>query len=139
MATLPWMTIVIMTVAYFALGAVWHGPIFGKLWMRIHHGKDSFNTKEMQESMKGMWKLMVTEFVATLLMVIGLACVVREIPEYSPMQTAFMVWLAFVLPTMTSTVIWGADTKKYMCTKIAVSSVCRLIGLLATGYVLTNI
>ncbi len=138
MTTLPWMTIAIMTVACFALGAVWHGPLFGKLWMRIHHGKDSFNAKEMEESMKGMWKLMVTEFVATLLMVIGLACVVRAIPQYSGVLTVFMVWLAFILPTMTSTVIWGADTKKYMATKIAVSSVCRLLGLLATGYVLSN-
>jgi hypothetical protein len=84
-----------------------------------------------------MWKLMVIEFVAILLMVIGLACVVRAIPQYSGMMTAFMLWLAFVLPTMTSTVIWGADTKKYMATKIAVSSICRLIGLLATGYVLS--
>jgi hypothetical protein len=137
MTTLPWMTIVIMTIACFALGAVWHGPLFGKLWMRIHHGKDSFNAQEMAEATKGMWKLMVTEFVATLLMVIGLACVVRAIPAYSGMMTAFMLWLAFVLPTMSSTVIWGADTKKYMATKIAVSSICRLIGLLATGYVLS--
>jgi hypothetical protein len=78
----------------------------------------------------------VTEFVATFLMVIGLACVIRAIPAYSGMQTAFMLWLAFVLPTMASTVIWWADTKKYMATKIAVSSICRLIGLLATAYVL---
>lgn len=106
MSTLPWMLIAIMTVACFALGAIWHGPIFGKLWMRIHHGKDSFNAKEMEEATKGMWKLMVTEFVATFLMVIGLACVIRAIPAYSGMQTAFMLWLAFVLPTMVSTVIW---------------------------------
>lgn len=52
------------------------------------------------------------------------------------MQSAFMIWLAFILPTMTSTVIWGADAKKYMATKIAIASIGRLIGLLATGYVL---
>lgn len=136
--TLPWMMIVIMTVAGFALGAVWHGPLFGKLWMRIHHGKDSFNAKEMEEATKGMWKLMVTEFVATLLMVISIACLVRAIPSMPGWQIALMVWVGFVLPTMTSTVIWGADVKKYMLTKIAVSSICRLIGLLATGYVLSN-
>jgi hypothetical protein len=138
MVGLNWTLIAIMTVACFALGAVWHGPLFGKLWMRIHHGKDSFNAKEMAEATKGMWKLMVTEFVATGLMVIGLACVIRAIPAYSGMQTAFMLWLSFVLPTMASTVIWGADTKKYMATKIAVSSIGRLVGLLATGYVLST-
>ena len=91
MLELNWMMIVIMTIVCFALGAVWHGPIFGKLWMRIHHGKDSFNEAEMKKITEGMWKLMVTELVATLLMVIGLACVIRAIPEYSGVQTAFMV------------------------------------------------
>lgn len=135
---LPWMMIIIMTVACFALGAVWHGPLFGKLWMRIHHGKDSFNAKEMEESMKGMWKLMIAEFVATLFIVMTLAFLIEILPSYSGIHLAFLVWIGFVLPTMTSTVIWGADTKGYMATKITVSSICRLIGLLATGYVLSS-
>jgi hypothetical protein len=80
--------------------------------------------------------LMVAEFIATALMVIGLACIIRAIPQYSGVMNAALIWLAFVLPTMTSSVIWGSDPKKYMATKIAVSSVCRLIGLLVTGYVL---
>lgn len=50
--TLPWMMIVIMTVACFALGALWHGPLFGKLWMRIHYGKDTFNDAEMKNAMQ---------------------------------------------------------------------------------------
>ncbi len=135
---LPWMMIIIMTVACFALGAVWHGPLFGKLWMRIHHGKDSFNAKEMEESMKGMWKLMIAEFVATLFIVMTLAFLIEILPSYSGIHLAFLVWIGFVLPTMTSTVIWGADTKGYMATKITVSSICRLIGLLATGYILSS-
>ena len=138
MSILPWMTIAIMTVASFALGAVWHGPLFGKLWMRIHHGKDSFNEAEMQESMKDMWKLMVAEFIATGLMVMHLAVLILIIPSFSGMHLAFFVWIGFILPTMISTVIWGADTKGYMATKITVSSICRLIGLLATGYVLSS-
>ncbi len=102
------------------------GPLFGKLWMRIHHRKDSFNDAEMQASMVVMGELMLAEFVATALMVIGLACLMRAIPQYSGVQTAFLIWIAFVLPTMTSTVIWGADTRKYMATKIAVSRI-RLV------------
>ena len=90
---LPWMMIVIMTVACFALGAVWHGPLFGKLWIRIHHGKDSFNAKEMEESMKGMWKLMVAEFVSTLFMVMTLSFLVEILPTYSGIHLAFLVWI----------------------------------------------
>ena len=84
-----------------------------------------------------MWKLMVTELVMCTLMVIGLACVIRAVPEYSGILTAFMVWLAFVLPTLTSTVIWGGDKKEWMCAKVAVTGSYRLIALLAIGYVLS--
>jgi hypothetical protein len=138
MATLPWMTIAIMSVVCFVFGAVWHSALFGKLWTRIHHGKDTLTPAELKESDKGLPLIMVAEFVATLLIVIGLACIVRAVPQYSGVMNAFLVWAAFVLPTMTSTVIWGADAKKYMATKIAVSSICRLLGLLVTGYVLSS-
>lgn len=106
MQGLNWLAIIISTVVTFAIGAVWHGPIFGKLWMKIHHGDKKFSEAEMKESMKGMWKLLVTEFIASLLMTIGLACVIRAIPQYSAVQNAFMLWISFVLPVMTSTVIW---------------------------------
>ncbi len=131
------MAIIISTVIMFGIGAVWHGPIFGKLWMRIHHGTDTFNDTEMKKAMKGMWKSMLIEFIAGLLMVIGLACIIRAIPQYSGIQTAFMIWLSFVLTTMTSTVIWGNDAKKWMCTKVAISSIGRLIGLVIAAYILS--
>lgn len=134
---LPWMMIVIMTVACFALGALWHGPLFGKLWMRIHHGDKKFTDAEMKKSMEGMWKIMLAEFVATFLMVMTLAFIIEIIPSFSGMHLAFVVWIGYVLPTMTSTVVWGGDKKEWMFTKIAVSSICRLLGLLATGYVLS--
>jgi hypothetical protein len=106
MQGLNWTMIILSTVISFALGAVWHGPLFGKMWMKIHHGDKKFSDAEMKEAMKGMWKLLVTEFISSLLMIIGLACIIRAIPEYNGFQTGFMVWLAFVVTTMTSTVIW---------------------------------
>ena len=137
MQGLNWLAIGIMTVASFALGALWHGPLFGKLWQRIHHGDKKISEEAMKKMMEGMWKLMLAEFIATLLMVIGLACVIRAIPTFPPMLTAAMIWLAFILPTMTSTILWGNDPKKWMGMKVVISSTCRLVSLLATGYVLS--
>jgi hypothetical protein len=133
---LNWTGILIMTVACFALGALWHGPIFGKLWMKIHHGDKKFTDAEIKKSMDGMWKLMAAEFVATLLMVMTLDFLMKMIPSFSGMHLAFLVWFGYVLPTMISTVVWGGDKKEWMFTKIALSSICRLIGLVAAGYVL---
>lgn len=137
MQGLNWLAITIMTVASFAFGAIWHGPLFGKIWMRIHHGDKKMSDEDMKKSMEGLWKIMIAEFIATFFMIIGLACIIRAIPTFPPMLAAAMIWLAFVLPTMTSTVIWGNDPKKVMCTKITLSSICRFISLVATAFVLS--
>jgi hypothetical protein len=34
MPQIPWIAVLVATVAGFALGAVWYGPLFGKSWMR---------------------------------------------------------------------------------------------------------
>ena len=86
--------------------------------------------------MEGMWKLILAETVAIFLTIIGLACVIRAIPEYSGVQTAVMVWIAFTLPMATSAVLWGNDAKKWMATKIALMGSYRLIVLVIAGYLI---
>jgi hypothetical protein len=34
LATVNWLSIVLATIATFALGFLWYGPVFGKPWMR---------------------------------------------------------------------------------------------------------
>jgi hypothetical protein len=133
---LNWLTISIVIVANFILGALWFSLFFGKQWMWIHHGDKTPSEKEMTEMSKGMWILMVSEFVATALIIIGLACIIRATPEYSGLQVGFMVWLAFILPMIVSGVIWGNDRKEVRLQKITLSASYRLIALLAAGYVI---
>jgi len=85
-----------------------------------------------------MWKLMISEVIATFLMMVGLACIIRAIPEYSGIQNALMVWLAFVLPMSVSNIIWGGDKKSDMPIKIVLIVTYRLIVLLVAGYVLAH-
>ncbi|KOF02884.1 uncharacterized protein DUF1761 [Roseivirga ehrenbergii] len=33
-SNINWLAVVVSTVAYFALGAIWYGPLFGKAWQR---------------------------------------------------------------------------------------------------------
>jgi hypothetical protein len=137
MPEINWLAVAVLTVGSWMFGAVWFGPVWGKLWMRIHHGEKSPTPAEMKKLSEDMWKLLVTEFVATALMIIGLACVINAIPELSGVKNAFMVWLAFVMPAGMSVVLWGNDAKKWMCTKIALIASNRLISLLVAGYVLS--
>lgn len=90
-----------------------------------------------QEMMKGMRKLMLTEFVASVLITIALACLVATIPTMSGQAIGLMVWIGFVLPMTASNVIRGNDDRKWMCTKIALAAGYRLISLVSIGYILS--
>jgi Protein of unknown function (DUF1761) len=137
MNSLPWMMIGLCTVGSFAFASIWHGPLFGKMWGRIHGMSENCSDAERQKMMVGIWKIMLAEFIATLLIIISLACLIRAIPSMSGVHVAFMVWVGFILPMTVSNVVWGNDPKKWMCAKIAISTVGRLISLLAVGYLLS--
>jgi Protein of unknown function (DUF1761) len=68
MDSLNWLVISVVTVGNFILGALWFSLFFGKQWMQIHHGDKVPSEAEMAEMSKGMWVLMVSEFIATTLM-----------------------------------------------------------------------
>lgn len=133
---LNWLAISVITFAAFAGGAVWHGPLFGNLWAKIH-GMDCMDEKVKQEMMKGMWKLLVTEFVVTFLMITSIACLVWAIPQYSWMQIGLMAWLGFAAPMTISNIVWGGDKREWWLTKIAISITFRLIVFVAAGYILS--
>jgi hypothetical protein len=84
-----------------------------------------------------MWKLLLTEFIATLLMIISLACLVNAILQYSGVQVGFMAWLGFAAPMTISNIIWGGDKKEWWLTKIMISISYRLIVFIAAGYILS--
>jgi hypothetical protein len=137
MSELNWLAIALVTLGSWIFGALWFGPIFGKLWMRIHHGEKKFTESENKKLMEGMWKLLVTEFIMTALMIIWLACIIIAIPEYSGVKNALMIWLSFIMPAGVSVVLWGTDAKKIMFLKIVLIASNRLIALLAAGYILS--
>ena len=134
--TLNWIAIIILSIAQFAVGSLWFGPLFGKTWMKIHH-KTTLTKAQEQEMMKGMRKLMLTEFVASLLITIALACLVAAIPTMPGRKVGLMVWVGFVLPMTASNIIRGNDDRKWMPMKIALAAGYRLISLVAIGYTLS--
>lgn len=137
MDSLNWLAIGVVSIGNFVLGALWFSVFFGKQWMWIHHGDKTPTEKEMKEMSKGMGVLMLSEFVATTLIIIGLTCIIRAIPGYSGVQTAFMVWLAFIMPMIVSTTLWGNDRREGRLLKVVLSSSYRLVALLAAGYILS--
>lgn len=59
-----YLAIVVAAVAAFAIGFLWHGPLFGKTWIRLS-GMTEQQLKEAQQ--QGMAQMMVLSFVQQLL------------------------------------------------------------------------
>lgn len=134
---LNYIAIFVITLLAFFGWAFWHGPLFGKLWMKIHWGENTPSEKEQKEMMKGMWKLLLTEYIVTLFMVFSLAWLMQAIPEYSGIRIALISWIGFVVPMTVSNIIWGGDKKQYWIQKILITISYRLIVFIFAGYILS--
>jgi len=133
---LNYIAILILSLVSFLGGAFWYGPLFGKLWMKIHWEKPP-TEQEQKEMMRSMWKMFLMEYIASVLMIFSLACLIGVLPGYSGMMIGFLAWLGFVVPMTISTIIWGGDKRKYWCQKILVSVSYRLVIFILAGYILS--
>ncbi len=128
--------IIVASIISFFLGYFWFSnKMFGRVWMKIH-GRQNMTPEESKQAMKGMGKLMATEFVLTLIMNFFLyLAVIQTISVMFAFGTVLYLWIGFILPTVTSSVLWGRDARKVMFKKILISSGFRLVVLLVSTWI----
>ena len=66
-----WLAVIVATIAYFLLGALWYSVLFGKKWAQLV--KIDTGNPDMKKGMGGM---MISTFVLTLLICFGLEVLV---------------------------------------------------------------
>lgn len=108
-ATINYMAVGVATLATFALGFLWHGPLFGKLWLQLN----KISQKEMEEAKKkgmaGMWKSMVGALLIAAIMSYVMAHFVDYLQATTAaagMQVGFWTWLGFVATVQLNGVLW---------------------------------
>lgn len=72
LTNLPWLHVLVAAIAYFALGAIWYGPLFSKAWIRGH----GINTSDPNLK-KGVAGIMITSFVILIAICTALAIVLE--------------------------------------------------------------
>lgn len=70
---LNWLHILVATIAYFAVGAVWYSLLFQKPWIR-YHNIDTSNP----DAKKGAGMIMFIGFIWTFIIVTGLAILIGK-------------------------------------------------------------
>lgn len=72
LTNLPWLHVLVAAVAYFALGAIWYGPLFSKAWIRGHQ----VNTND-PDMKKGVAGIMIFSFLILIAICTALAIVLE--------------------------------------------------------------
>ncbi len=123
--------ILVAALANFVVGFMFHGPLFGKLWMRLANIHPTGN-----EKFKDMIPQMIKNYLVNVLFAYVLA-VVYLFATTSPlmggsgalngMACAFWVWLGFVFTTTSIEVIWMGRSAKLWYFELAASLTSSLV------------
>ena len=76
-----WLAVLIASIVYFAIGAIWYAPLFGKQWVKYHK-----IDMDVPEAKKGVAGIMTTSFLIMFIICIGLAVMIARMDLSSAMS-----------------------------------------------------
>jgi hypothetical protein len=112
------LAVLIAAAAMFVIGFLWHGPLFGKTWMRlagvIPTGQEKLSDMVPQMVWNYVANVVVAGVFAVMLGFIG--SLVTDTPaffdEYRGAIFAAWMWFGFSMPISAYNVIWMKESKK---------------------------
>lgn len=104
--------ILVCGIAAMAIGATWHGPLFGKMYIRAIGGDPNMPPEKMKELQKKMWQLYILQFVLVVFEAWILSLYIGSPLGVTPMSNAIWIWAGFVLPTLAGQWMWSARPRK---------------------------
>jgi uncharacterized membrane protein len=116
----------IAVIVQFILGAIWYGPLFGKMWMKIV-GAEDCTPEKMKEMQKKMIPYYVIQILITLVMTVVLWAAISLNAGVSPYVTALWVLAGFIIPTQISGVIWSGTKMENHSKQISIMVVGQII------------
>lgn len=137
MIPINFIAVFVAAVTCFVIGFLMHGPVAGKLWMRLANIHPTG-----KEKMSDMFPMMIQNFIMNLSTAYMLANIIFAVASYydnvgnivGGMGIAFWTWLGFVVTSTSMDVIWMGRSKKLWLFEIGSSLLC----FLAMGAVLAS-
>ena|SRR3989344_3639104 len=121
-----YVAVVVAAVASVVLGAIWYGPLFGKVWMKAA-GKTKSDIDKSKGDMPKMYAITIAGSLATayvLAVFIGWAQVTTIALA---VILAFLVWLGFVVTSSLGTVVWESRNQQSFLIDVSYSFVSLII------------
>ena len=123
--------VLVAAVAAFVLGFLFHGPVSGKLWMKLANIHPTGNEKLKDMIPQMLWNLLTNIVTAYVLAVAYLFVSTSPLSGgpgvYTGIVTALAVWLGFLVTTTSIEVIWMGRSKKLWLFECACSFVVMAV------------
>ena len=132
--------VVVCGVVAMVIGALWHGPLFGKafMWANNWPAWESYSKEEQQRKQKEMMPMYLVQFLFSFLQIYILAHFLKGWSDASPYEVATWLWLGFVVPVVAGNAIWNINTGKQRLTLFGVVAGCQLVTMLAFAFILSH-
>lgn len=116
---ISYFAVFVATILDFVAGFIWFGPIFGKMWGKIH-GFDKLSKDVQVKMMKQMGPWYGVQLAVTLLTNFILAIFISYVPNWNAYALAGFLWLGLVVPTYASANIFGGTDPKWLAKKFMI-------------------
>lgn len=118
-----------------AVGVLWYGPLFGKLWLSVV-GATADDLEKRKEMQRRALPLYVVQFLLTILQLVILLRFVKGWEEADGVTIAFTIWLAFVMPTLAGSAMWNNNSAKVKWTMFLLQAGYQLVMFIIFGWLL---
>jgi hypothetical protein len=129
------LAVIVAALAAFILGFLFHGPISGKLWMKLANIHPTGNEKFKDMIPQMLWNLLSNVVTALALAVIYAFAVTSPAlctGVWGGVVIALIVWLGFLVTSSSIEVIWMGRTAKLWL----LEAVCSLIVMVVMGIII---
>lgn len=135
MSSINLVSVLVAAAANFIIGFMFHGPLFGKLWMKLANIHPTGN-----EKLSDMVPQMIKNFLVNVVCAYVLAMFIYVTASYyhnvgnviGGMGIALWAWLGFIVTSSSIDVIWMGKSKKLWLFEVLAS----LVSFLAMGAIL---
>ena len=110
---LNYLAILVAALAAFFIGFMWHGPVFGKVWLKLMNISEKEIEKGKKEMAGKMPVYMISAFLQQVVVASAIALLVSATGVTAAVDgalLAFVCWLGFIATTLLNGVLWEKRT-----------------------------
>lgn len=123
MISIQYGAVVLAAVVNFIIGFLFHGPLFGKLWMKLANIHPTGNEK-FKDMIPQMIKNLIMNLICAYVLAVFISLIGKSVSN--GIIIASLVWFGFILTGSSMDVIWMGKSKKLWLFEVISSLACLL-------------